>query len=420
MTKKLYDIAILGAGAAGCMAAIKASGLKKNVLLLERNSSLGKKILLTGNGRCNLTNTASTDIYIKKFTRSGQFLRTAFSRLTNEGLINFFNHKGLEFRIEDKGKVFPVTNKARSIISILEQCLNECHVDIAYNTCVTDIQHEKTSFLMTTQNNINIEAKRLIIATGGSSYQTTGSDGNGAILARRLGHTLIPFTPALVSLRTAEKWIKDLRGLSFQKVRITRCHNSKKIVSEPGDILFTHFGLSGPLFIDLSAAMISELEKYKEVKITIDLIPEMDAQKLSAKIAQASIAHGSAHINYFISEFLPKRMTPLFLFLLNIKPEKMLNQITKKERLAIIEAFKAFPLTIIGSLSMAQAMASNGGISIDEIHQKTMESKLIPGLYFAGEIIDGRGPSGGYNLQQAFSTGFLAGESAVQSLSVVS
>jgi len=203
---------------------------------------------------------------------------------------------------------------------------------------------------------------------------------------------------------------------SFQNILKGCYQKDKKSISELGDILFTHFGISGPLIIDLSAAIIAELKQNKEIKITTDLKPEMNTQQLNEKLTQASMTQGNIQINNLINTLLPKRMTQLFLSLIDIKHEKMLNQITKKERLAITENLKAFPLTITGSLPIDQAMATNGGININDIHQKTMESKLIPGLYFAGEIIDGRGPSGGYNLQQAFSTGFLAGESAAKSL----
>ncbi|MFA6378831.1 MAG: NAD(P)/FAD-dependent oxidoreductase [Candidatus Omnitrophota bacterium] len=416
INKERYDIAIIGAGAAGCMAAIKAAELKKKVLLLERNSFLGKKILLTGNGRCNLTNTAAIDIYIKKFIRSGKFLRTAFSRLTNENLIDFFHRKELKFKIEDGGKVFPTTDKARSIVSILEKYLKENNIEIAYSTQILSVKHESTYFLITTQDHAYIEAKKIIMATGGSSYPTTGSDGSGVILAKSLGHATIPFTPALVPLTTAEIWVKDLQGLSFQSVRVTIDHEGKRNVSDPGDILFTHFGLSGPLIIDLSASILCKLKEKDKIKITIDLKPEMSDQELHQKLARSSIAQGSTQIKNLINTFLPKRMTPIFLSLLSIKPEKMLNQITKKERLAITAMLKAFPLTVIGSLSMDHAMVTNGGIPVDEIDQRTLGSKLVEGLYFAGEMIDGRGPSGGYNLQQAFSTGFLAGESAAKDL----
>ncbi len=416
MTKKQYDVVIIGAGAAGCMAAIKAAERGKSILLCERNASLGKKILITGNGRCNLTNVAPMNTFIEKFAHSGKFLRTAFARLSNNDLIHFFTLKGLNFRTEDNGKIFPTTDKAKSIVSALEECLHERKVTIVYNTQIASLKKEDLLFIIRTQDNRCIKATKVIIATGGSAYPKTGSDGSGAMLAQSLGHTLIPFSLALVPLKTAEHWVKDLQGLSFQNICMTVHSCNRKITSEPGDILFTHFGLSGPLVIDLSSMILSKMKNDGNIKITINLVPKMTALELQDKLTQASTNQGKTQINNLINTFLPKRMTPLFLSLLNIKPEKILNQITKKERLAIIEALKAFPLTIVGSLSLDQAMATNGGIDIDDLHQKTMESKIVPGLFIAGEIIDGRGPSGGYNLQQAFSTGFLAGESAAESL----
>jgi len=418
MHKKIYDIAIIGAGAAGSMAAIAAGGSCKNVLLLERNDSLGKKILLTGNHRCNLTNTASTDTFIKKFQDNGKFLRHAFHQLTSGALLQFFNSKGLAFKVEPNGKVFPATDKASSVVLALEQYLQERHVNIIYRSCVTCIDPTNDYFLIKTGDDI-YEAKRLVLATGGASYPTTGSDGSGAILANQLGHTLIPFTPALVPLKIAEPWVKDLQGLSLKDVHISLSHKGKQNSLRTGDILFTHFGLSGPLVIDLSADILYYLKEKTEVGITIDLVPQMNTQAINQRFMHALSEKGSLSIGRLINDFLPKRMTPIFLSRLGMKPEKLLSQITKKERLDIINMLKAFPLTIIGSLSMDQAMATNGGIPADEIDQKTMGSKLVPRLYFAGEIIDGRGPSGGYNLQQAFSTGFLAGESAAKGLSGV-
>jgi len=415
MNKKQCDIAIIGAGAAGCMAAIQAASLNAHVILLERNTSLAQKILLTGNGRCNLTNAASVDQYIKVFKHSGKFLGTAFAKFFSHDLCDFFSQKGLKFKIEDKGKVFPDTDKARSIVTILGQYLKENNVDVVFNAQVLELNNNKTHFLIHAQNNLLVETKKIILATGGACYPSTGSDGSGARIAEKLGHTLIPFSPGLVSLKTAEPWVKDLQGLSFSNVCIT-VDSAKKKTSGPGDILFTHFGLSGPLILDESADIIFNLGSKNALKLTINLIPSLSKDQLAAKLAQTFLAQGTSQACNLLNNFLPKRMAPIFLSLANVRPDKMLNQITKKERLVIIEMLKRFPLTITGALSMDHAMVSNGGIDIHDIHQKTMESKLVPGLYFAGEMIDGRAPSGGYNLQQAFSTGFLAGESAAKSL----
>jgi len=414
----MHDIAVIGAGAAGSMAALKAGELCKNVLLLERNSSLGKKILLTGNHRCNITNTASTDILIKAFKKSGKFLRNAFFHLTHKELLDFFENKGLKFKTEEGGKIFPVTDKARSVVLILEQYLRERKITAIYNAHVSSITRARDHFLIKTSDNIHA-AKRLILATGGASYPATGSDGSGALLAQQLGHTLIPFTRALVPLKIAEAWVKDLQGLSLQNIRVDLYRKGKRLFLGAGDILFTHFGLSGPLVIDLSADILYYLKEETEAKIMIDLLPQMNAQMIDQKFIDMSGKDGSLSIGRWMSELFPKWMAFFLLSQQGIKPEKFFSQITKKERRDIINMLKAFPLTITGSLAFDHAMATNGGIPVDEINQRTMGSKLVTGLYFAGEIIDGRGPSGGYNLHQAFATGALAGESAAKGLSGV-
>jgi len=411
---KTCDIAVIGGGAAGSMAAIRAAQLGKRVVLTERNDSIGRKILMTGKGRCNLTNTATIDTFIKKFSPNGEFLRNAFLAFSNEDLMEFFRSMGLELKIERQGRVFPVTDKALSVVALLEECLKENKVDILYGARITDIERKDGSFILVSEDGSSVKAKKLIIATGGASYRETGSAGDGFRMADRLGHAIASLIPSLVPLKTKEGWVKELQGLSLENVRIEFHHDGKKIKSDIGDVIFTHFGVSGPLVLDMSGDIVSFLVSDKEIKMLIDLKPGLRKEQLESRLVNKFTVKGSIQMKNLMQDVLPKKMVPVFLSLLSINPEKRPNQVTREERRTIIDTLKAFPLTITGSLPIEEAMVTGGGVSVEDINPRTMESKVVPGLYFAGEIIEGAAPSGGYNLQQAFSTGYLAGEKAAE------
>ena len=413
---KLYDVAVVGGGAAGSMAAIRAGQLGKSVILIERNSSIGMKMMITGKGRCNITNTASIEVFIKKFSPGGEFLRSAFFSFSSEDMMEFFRSKGLELKAERQGRVFPVTDKARSVIDVLEDYLKEGGVDVAYGMRIVDIKRKNGSFILFCENSDLVNSKKVIIATGGASYKSTGSTGDGFEIARRMGHRIASLKPALVPLKTKESWIKDLQGLALENIRIVFKVGDKKLTSDIGELIFTHFGVSGPLVLDMSGDIVSELEKHKELIMTIDLKPGLKKEQLESKLVNKFTVKGNVQMKNLIQDILPKRMVSVFLSLLSILPEKRTNQITKEERRGIIDTLKAFPLTITGSLPLEEAMVTGGGVSRKDINPRTMESKVVPGLYFAGEVIEGAAPSGGYNLQQAFSTGYLAGEKASKSI----
>lgn len=414
--KKSFDIAVIGAGAAGCMAAIKAGGLGKSVVLIERNSSPGVKILMTGKGRCNITNIAPIDVFIEKFEPGGEFFRTAFFAFSNEDLMEFFRSKGLELKIERQGRVFPVTDKAKSVVLALEESLKENNITVTYNTRIAAIERKAGSFILSCENADTIEAKKVIIAAGGVSYKATGSTGDGFKMAEHLGHKIEPLRPALVPLKTKETWVKDLQGLGLENIRITFHLEKKKLTSGIGELMFTHFGVSGPLILDMSGDIVSALEKHKEIQMTIDLKPGLRGEQLESKLVYKFSVKGSVQIRTLMQDMLPKRMVDVFLSLLNMPTAKRANQITKTDRQAIINMLKGLPLTITGSLPIEEAMVTGGGVSKNAIDPRTMESKIVPGLYFAGEVIEGAASSGGYNLQQAFSTGYLAGDKAAFSL----
>jgi len=414
---KTYDVAVVGGGPAGIMAAIRAAELKKDVVLIERNDSLGKKLLITGSGRCNITNTADTTEFIKKFGKKGSFLRSAFKSFSNMDVMEFFKSKGLDLKVEDGGRVFPVTDDAGSVLNLLKACLKESGVSVLYNYRLSriDLQGngDETSFKLNFENS-SFMASRVVLATGGASYPVTGSTGDGFRMASELGHTIVPLKPGSVSLKTLEKWIWDLQGTALEDVSLTFKKDKKKVASGEGDVIFTHFGVSGPVILDLSNKVVSALED-GEVKLLMDLKPELGMESLEAELLREFEKHGKTYLKNYLKFLLPNRLIPVFLELAGVDPNKTLNQISKKERNSLVNILKSMPVTITGHLPLEKAMVTCGGVSKKEINPQTMESNIRRGIYFAGEIIDLCAPTGGYNLQEAFSTGYLAGESAAKS-----
>lgn len=408
----IYDIAVVGAGPAGIMAAVRAGQLKKDVVLVERNDTLGRKLLLTGKGRCNITNAAPLDTFIKKFDNRGEFLRTAFLAFFNNDLVGFFKAKGLGLKTERQGRIFPETDKASSVIKVLAEYLSDNKVVLLSKMRLTAIKGDDDNFELAFEDKSRIRAKKVILATGGASYKATGSSGDGFRIAEGLGHTVAPLTAVLVPLKAKESWVKNLQGLSLENIRITFTCGKKKIVSEVGEAIFTHFGVSGPLILDLSGDIVSILGGHREVRLLIDLKPGLTPEQLDKRLLNEFKQKGNVQLNNIFKGLLPYRLIPVFLRLADLASDRRANQVTQRERRSMIHLLKAFPLTVIAPLALEEAMVTGGGISTKEIDPRTMESRLVPGLYFAGEIIDGAAPSGGYNLQQAFSTGHLAGERA--------
>ena len=404
-----YDVAVVGAGPAGIMAAIRAGQLKKNVVLIERGSSLGKKILLSGKGRCNLTNVVAMGEFISRFGKQGEFLRSAFSRFFNQELTDFFKAKGLDLKIERQGRVFPITDKAVSIIEVLKSSLRENDVRVLYNKRLLNVRKEDEFFRLFLEGQQEIRARKVILATGGASFSFTGSDGDGFNIAKRLGHTIVPLKPGLVPLRAEERWVKCLKGLTLKNIRLTFKGKKKKIVSDIGELLFTHFGVSGPLVLDLSRAALDLLEKDKGLELEIDFKPGLTYEQLENRLLRELRINGNKNIKNVLKNILPLRVLAVFVNLLGLDYNKKGNQLSRGERQAIVDLLKKFTLHIVGSLPLEEAMVTCGGISTQEINPRTMESRIMNGLYFAGEIIDASATSGGYNLQQAFSTGYLAG-----------
>ena len=421
-------IVVVGAGPAGLMAAIRAASLKQDVTLIEKNPTLGKKLLLCGKGRCNLTNACDLDSFLKRFSKNGQFLRDAFKLFFNLDLMNFFEKRGLKLKIERQRRVFPLADRSEGILGVLEKELKDNKVKILYKTRMRDIfiQDNKVKGLLL-EGGRTIPADRLILATGGISWGFTGSTGEGLELARKLGHVIVLPRAGLVPLETRQKY--PLEGLTLKNIRIKFSDGQREIVSEIGELLFTDFGISGPLVLTLSGQIIDWLNeneprpslKYnrtlnegrgKSVWAEIDLKPALSREQLNARFLREFKLNSKKTLKNTLKDLMPQRLIGVLIEIANIKPDKQASQITKEEHETLISLLKSFKLNIAKARPIEEAMVTRGGVSLKDINPKTMESRRIKGLYFAGEMIDVDADSGGFNLQAAFSTGYLAGESA--------
>ncbi len=406
-------IVVVGGGPAGLMAAIRAGALQQDVTLIEKNPVLGKKLLLSGKGRCNLTNACALDFFLKRFSGNGQFLRDAFKKFFNLDLMRFFEQRELKLKTERQLRVFPETNRADSIIEVLKKELNKNKVKIIYQAQIKDIfmQDNNIKGLLLQDGKI-ISADRLILATGGVSYSFTGSTGDGLAIAKKLGHHIVPLRPGLVPLETRQYYPKVLEGLSLKNIRLRFSDEKRNMESEIGELLFTGFGISGPLVLSLSGEIADWLKESNMVYVEIDLKPALTREQLRARLLREFKLNHKRTIKNTLKTLLPKRLVDVFIDIAKILPDKKISQITQEERARLISLLKAMRLNITKPRPIEEAMITRGGVSLKDINPRTMESRLIKGLYFAGEIIDIDADTGGFNLQAAFSTGYLAGESA--------
>jgi len=413
MNKK--KIVVVGGGPAGMMAAITAGGKAHNVVLLEKNHMLGKKLLLTGNSRCNLTNSRELDSFLSHYSKNGAFLRDAFKQFFNRDLIRFFEKRGLGCISDGEKRVFPRDDKAQSVLEILKNELLNNKVSIFYNSPAGGIISSKKQVTgIKLENGKIISCNAVILATGGISYPETGSTGDGFSFAEKLGHTVEPLKPGLVPLVVEEKYPSVLKGLSLQNVIINIFLGNYKTADRKGDIIFTSRGVSGPLILSVSGAISDLLTKNKTLTMKIDQFPDISKEEFPSFFNKLLKKHASKTIKNTLKTFIPQRLCDLFLEINHIDKTKKSNRLTKQEGFLLASMCKAFPLTILRTAKITEAMITRGGVSLKEIDPRAMASRLIKGLYFAGEIIDIDGDSGGYNLQEAFSTGYLAGLSASQ------
>ena len=412
----IYDIIVIGGGASGMMAAGTAAKEGAKTLLLEQNNRLGKKLLITGKGRANITNSGDTESFIRSFGKNGRFLYRTLAEFSNNDLTAFFEGLGVKTKIERGGRIFPESDRSQDIVEALKQFLAKNKCEILLNSRVKTITNNKedTSFAVTLENGQVLNSKKLIIATGGLSYPLTGSTGDGYELAKEFGHSVTDLSPALVPLVTKEPFVKELQGLALKNVSVKAISNGKVITEEFGEMLFTHFGVSGPVILTLSGTVVEELKKHKTVYISINFKPALSNEILTNRLLREFDSAGKAFISNILKNLLPKALVPVFLSLSGIPPDKQAHQINRQEREKLYELLTDFRLEITSPRGFDEAIITNGGISLKEINPYTMESNKVQGLYFCGEIIDIHGFTGGYNLQEAFSTGFLAGKSASQ------
>ncbi len=405
--KEKYDVAVIGGGPAGMMGAIKASEKGLKVVLIEKNDGFGKKLLITGGGRCNITQGEFNDKkFVEKLGKNGQFLFSALSVFGVKEIIDFFEKNGLLTKVERGGRVFPISDKAKDVLKVLLKCLNKNKVKFLLNQEVLGFNIKEGKIESVKLKGKEIIAKSFILTTGGAAYPGTGSTGDGYLWAQKMGHKIIKPMPALVPIEIKESWVKGLAGLTLKNVSVAVFSNTKKVYSEFGEMLFTHSGVSGPVVLDLSKK-IGELLEKGVVNLKIDLKPALDILTLNKRL-QRDFVRNKDFKNY-LPELIPQRLSDLIIKFTGISPDKKLNAITKEERKKIIDFLKGLELTVKGTTGFSHAIITSGGIDLKEIDSKTMRSKIVSNLFFAGEIIDLDGPTGGYNLQICWSTGFVAG-----------
>ena len=434
----MSKVIVIGGGAAGMIAAIQAASKGHKVLLLEKNEKLGKKIFITGKGRCNITNACDMENLFKSVMRNRKFLYSAFYSFTNFQVMDFFKMHGLTIKIERGERVFPRSDHSSDVIHTLQQELQKQRVDVRLHTEVTNVlvKEKEVEEIESKENitKIKVElansqkemqkqikgvmladetvlfADAVIIATGGCSYPSTGSTGDGYKFAKKLGHTVTELRPSLVPLETKEDWVKELQGLSLKNVSVCIKKEKKLLFEEFGEILFNHYGVSGPLLMSASS-VVNDYIDHMPLSMEIDLKPALTREQLDKRILRDFEENQNRQFKNALQKLFPAKLIPVIVNLSGIFPEKKVNEITKGERRRFVELIKAFPLTLTKFRDFNEAIITRGGVQVKEINASTMESKQIKGLYFAGEVLDLDALTGGFNLQIAWSTGYLAGDS---------
>ena len=410
-------VVVIGGGPAGMMAAITASQNGNQVTIVEKMQSLGRKLLITGKGRCNITSSLDIDDFIKNTPGNGMFLYSCYKQFTNQDIISFLKEQGLEVKEERGNRIFPVTNESLDVLKCFTNKIKELNIEIKYNTSVKKIIVEENKVTGVKTNKEVLKADKVILATGGKSYPLTGSTGDGYELAKELGHTVTKIKPSLVPLEIHDKnMCKQLQGLSLRNIniQIEDIEKNKNIYDDFGEMLFTHFGVSGPTILSSSAHLV----RYKDIEekmikrkiiLTIDFKPALTEEKLDNRILRDFEAQKNKQFKNSLDALLPQKLIPIIIGKSGISPNKKVNEVTKEERKKLVQMLKKFEIEIQKFRPIEEAIITSGGINIKEINPKTMESKIIKGLYFAGEIIDVDSYTGGFNLQIAYSTGYVAG-----------
>ncbi|MCR3923270.1 MAG: NAD(P)/FAD-dependent oxidoreductase [Firmicutes bacterium] len=410
----MVHVVVIGGGPAGMMAAGQAAKAGADVTLLERNERLGKKLAITGKGRGNVTNTADTESMIAQYPGNGIFLYGPLYRFTNEDLRRFFLELGVPTVEERGGRVFPQSQRAQDLGTALESFMSEHGVKICKGNRVTALLTKAGYIQGVKCGGVTYPADAVIVATGGSSYPATGSTGDGYTLAKQVGHTVVTPRPALVPLETVETWVKDVTGVALKNVEAKVTVNGRTIAEEFGEMLFTHYGLSGPIILTVSREAVVALAKNQRPQVHLNLKPALSPEQLDARLLRDFEKNLRKQFKNSLNDLLPQRLIEPIITLSGISPELPVHQISKVQRQALLATLTNLTLHVKGMRSLREAIVTAGGVAVKELHPTTMESKIIQGLYFAGEVIDVDGNTGGYNLQAAFSTGYVAGLSAAE------
>lgn len=408
----MSKVIVVGGGAAGMMACHAASLCGHQVTLLEKNEKLGKKIYITGKGRCNLTNASDMEVIFANVMSNKKFLYSAFYTFDNNQVIDLFETNGMATKTERGNRVFPVSDHSSDVIATMARILKNDGVEVKLNTTVERLIIKDNKACGVVVNKKEIYADNVIVCTGGLSYPSTGSTGDGYRFAETAGHTVVECTPALVPFNISEEWVKALQGLSLKNTAIIIYDKDKKLYSDFGEMLFTHFGVSGPMI--LSASGNIKADKFKNpLKLIIDLKPAMSEEQLDKRILRDFDENKNKQFRNSINKLLPSKLVPIIIELSGIDPDKKVNEISKEERLGFVHLLKNLTMTINGLRGWNEAIITKGGICVKNINPSTMESKLVSNLFFAGEVLDLDAMTGGYNLQIAWSTGYLAGLNCV-------
>ena len=413
--KSSAQLIVIGAGPAGLMAAGQAAALGIDTLVLEKMAQPGQKLRITGKGRCNLTNVCPPEEFIRHFGPQGQFLRQAFARYFSQDLLDFMASLQIRTQTERGGRVFPMGEDADSVTQKLAHWAAAQGTVIQCERAVKALAVEDGLLKgVITTDDVQIKSRAVILAAGGASFSHTGSSGDGYDMAANLGHTVVPIRPALVPLKCAGNICQRLQGLTLHNVEVRVLLDGKPKYKDFGEMLFTHFGVSGPVILSMSGKIVDALHEKKKVEISIDLKPALDNDKLDARLLRDMDAHGKQYFRSLLDGLLPQKMVPVMADCCGIAAEKPCHQVTAQERARLLLQLKDFRVEVSGHLPLDAAMITAGGVSLKEVDPRTMQSRLVEGLYFAGEVLDLAADTGGYNLQAAFSTGWLAGNAAAQ------
>ncbi|MBI2056062.1 MAG: NAD(P)/FAD-dependent oxidoreductase [Candidatus Sungbacteria bacterium] len=410
---KIWDVIVIGGGPAGMMAAGRAAEKGAGVLLIEKNAKLGKKLLITGGGRCNVTNAEpDTRALLAKFKESREFLFSSFSRWGVQETLDFFNSRGMPTKIEEEKRVFPASERAESVWSVLVEYIKQGNVTVLSNSpAIGFISKENKIEAVKLKNGGSIRGSSFILAAGGKSRPETGSTGDGFLWLKSLGHKVAEPDPVLVPVKIGDPWVKKLQGVSLQNIKLTVLQNNAKQEVKKGKLLFTHFGVSGPTVLNMSK-QIGELLKYGETVLSLDLLPAFDHGALNTKLQTLFREESNKKIKNSLKMLIPSAIAPIAMDLSGINPDTFCHSITRRERIRLIETLKNIPMNITGLLGASKAVVTSGGVALTEVDFKTMRSRLFSNLYLIGDILDINRPSGGYSLQLCWTTGFIAGDSA--------